>query len=332
MSDTRPAHHTPDGRFRNPWPGEAERGLGGILRWTMERMQGGSVFRAAGTPPGTHEPDLRLPRGGIRENRITWIGHSSFLLQVGAVNILTDPVWSPRASPLSWAGPRRLTAPGVALDALPPVDVVLQSHDHYDHFDDATVRALALRDPGAIWCAPLGVERQLRARGVGRVIECDWHAQADAGDARVTCVPARHFAGRTITGRNATLWCGWIAEVAGHRVYFVGDSAAHPDFGDIARRYGPFDAVLMPIGAYDPRWFMRPVHVDPDEAVAAFAAIREVHPTHATVMVAMHWGTFVLTDEPVDEPPRRVRAAWAARALPPDDLWILGPGETRALR
>jgi len=331
MSDTRPTHHTPDGRFRNPWFREAERGLGGIVRWTMERVRNRGVFHSTGIPLAMHEPELRLPRGAVRENRITWIGHSSFLCQMGGFNILTDPVWGPRASPVSWAGPRRLVPPGVAMDAMPPVDLVLQSHDHYDHFDDATVRTLARRNPQAIWCAPLGVERLLRARGVGRVLERDWHGQADAGGVHVTCVPARHFAGRTITGRNATLWCGWIAETAGHRLYFVGDSGSHPDFGDIARRYGPFDAVLMPIGAYDPRWFMSPVHVDPEEAVAALAAIRDAHPAHRTVMIAMHWGTFVLTDEPVGEPPQRARAEWAARGLPADDLWILAPGETRAL-
>jgi N-acyl-phosphatidylethanolamine-hydrolysing phospholipase D len=332
MSDTRPAHHTPDGRFRNPWPGHAEHGLGSVFRWTFDRLLKGEWRRARGQPPALHEPDIRLPRAGAAEHRITWIGHSTFLLEVGGVNILTDPVLGPRASPVSWAGPRRLVPPGVAMAALPPVDVVLQSHDHYDHLDDASVRAIAKRHPEATWCAPLGVERQLRERGVMRVVERDWHGEGNAGAVRVTCVPARHFAGRTLTGRNATLWCGWIAEVAGHRVYFVGDSGEHPEFGEISRRYGPFDAVLMPIGAYDPRWFMRPVHVDPEEAVGAFAAIREAHPAHRTVMVAMHWGTFVLTDEPVDEPPQRVRAAWAARGWAADDLWIMAPGETRVLR
>lgn len=328
---TQTPHHTPDGRFRNPWPGSPEHGPGGMWRWIVERAQKGRLFaKPAGTPPAPTVPDIIYPRTDWDTFRITWVGHSSFLLQIDGLNVLTDPMWGERASPLTFLGPKRLVAPGIALEALPQIDVVLQSHDHYDHLCDATVRQLASHSPGATWCAPLGVGDQLRDRGVKHVVELDWYQSSPAGGSHVTCVPARHFAGRTITGRNATLWCGWVLIAGRHRVYFVGDSGAHPDFGDIARRTGPFDVVLMPIGAYDPRWFMAPVHMNPEEAVAAHAAIAEAQ-SRVPVMVGMHWGTFVLTDERVDEPPARAAAAWRAAGFDERDLWIMRPGETREL-
>ena len=282
--------------------------------------------------PAAVAPTHAFPKADANEILITAIGHSTFLLQVGGLNILTDPVWSERCSPVQWAGPRRRHAPGVALDALPPIDLVLQSHDHYDHFDDATVRWLARNRAEALWCAPLGVGARLRSRGVRRVIECDWWESAEVAGSTVTCLPAAHFSGRTPLDRDTTLWSGWAITVGGRRIYFVGDTGMHPLFGEIGARLGPCDAVLMPIGAYEPRWFMRPVHLDPDDALEAFEALTARHPTHPTVMVAMHWGTFELTDEPADEPPRRARDGWRARGWDPERLWIFAPGETRRLR
>ena len=302
-----------------------------MWRWVWDRARQGRLFSAPhGTPPAVATPELCYPRAGADVCRITWIGHSSFLLQIDGLNVLTDPVFGERASPVPFAGPKRLVPPGVSLDALPPIDLVLQSHDHYDHLCDPSVRAIAAHAPHAVWCCPLGVGPQLRARGVRQLIELDWHDTTTAAGADLRCVPAKHFAGRTITGRNDTLWCGWVLGAAHHRIYFVGDTGFHPEFGAIASRHGPFDAVLMPIGAYDPRWFMAPVHVNPEEAVAAHAAIAAEHAA-IPIMVGMHWGTFVLTDEPVDEPPRRTRTAWAAAGFPAQDLWIMQPGETRQL-
>lgn len=324
-----PAHHHPIGGFRNPWPAQPLRGLGGMLRWTFERARRGQFgFARRGTPPTLARPAIPVPRTDRDECRVTWVGHSTFLLQVGGLNVLTDPIWGDRASPVRWAGPRRLVPPGLPFDALPPIDLVLQSHDHYDHLCDATVRAIADRHPSAHWLAPLGVGAQLRERGVRIVTERDWHGSVTIGDATATCVPAQHFSGRSLTDRNHSLWGGWVLGTGRHRIYFAGDSGHHPDFADIGRRHGPFDVVLMPIGAYDPRWFMQPVHVNPEEAVDAFAAAAD--PSTA-VMVAMHWGTFALTDEPVDEPPVRARAAWRARGFVDERLWIMAPGETRAL-
>jgi N-acyl-phosphatidylethanolamine-hydrolysing phospholipase D len=273
------------------------------------------------------------PRADDGALRVTWVGHATFLLQVGPLNVLTDPVWSDRCSPVAWAGPTRRVAPGIAFDALPPIDLVLLSHDHYDHLDDATVRALARAHPAAWWCAPSGVGPLLAARGVERVSERDWWDVHVVGDATVTCVPAQHFSGRSAVGRDRTLWCGWTLAAHGWRCWFVGDTGFHPEFGTIGARAGPFDLVCMPIGAYAPRWFMAPVHVDPDEAVRAVVEATAAHrdaPTPA--MAAMHWGTFRLTDEPLHEPPQRARAAWDAAGLPPDALWVMAPGETRVRR
>ena len=301
-----------------------------MLRWMFQRLLRGRLgFSATGTAPALASADVRHPAAGTGDCHVTWIGHSSFLIQVDGLNILTDPVWGDRASPVSWAGPRRLVPPGLSLDALPRIDLVLQSHDHYDHFCDATVRALAARHPNAHWLAPLGVAAQLRARGVTQVSEHDWHQSVTACGATATAVPAAHFSGRTMASRNQTLWCGWVLKTARHHIYFVGDTGHHPEFDSIGQQHGPFDVVLVPIGAYDPRWFMRPVHVDPEEAVQLFDTVAG---RDNSVMIAMHWGTFVLTDEPVDEPPRRTRAAWDAKGRDPSDLWIMRPGETRTVQ
>ena len=304
-----------------------------MLKWTIERARNGTLgFRARGTPPAAVPASPVVARTAPDECRLTWIGHSTFLVQVGGLNVLTDPVFAARASPVRFAGPRRLTPPGLAIDALPPIDLVLQSHDHYDHLDVEAVRILARRSASTVWCAPLGLAGRLGDLGVRHVTECDWHDTADPlPGARVTCVPARHFSGRSLRQRDATLWCGWTLRVGARRVYFVGDSAFHPDFAAVGAREGPFDVVLMPIGAYDPRWFMGAVHMDPEEAVAAFMALHSAHPAHPSVMAAMHWGTFVLTDEPVDEPPRRARAAWNSHGLEDEALWVFAPGETKVL-
>lgn len=327
-SGARPAHHRPGGGFRNPWPDTQPTGLGGLPRWGLERLRRGPRSPHPAPPPHAR-PAVAHPRAGADELRITAIGHSTFLVQVGTLNLLTDPVWGERASPLTFWGPRRRHAPGLPLEALPPIDLVLQSHDHYDHLDDATVRHLARAHPDATWCAPLGVAARLQARGVRRIVERDWWGSAAVGEATVHCLPAAHFSGRTPFDRDTTLWCGWGVHAHGRRLYFVGDTGLHPEFGAIGAHLGPCDVVFMPVGAYEPRWFMRPIHLDPDEAVTAFDAITAAHPSHPTVMVGMHWGTFVLTDEPLDEPPRRTRARWTADARAADRLWFLSPGETR---
>ena len=327
-----PAHHTPHG-FCNPSPAGQLRGFGAMFRWAWQRIRTRGLFASTGgVPPSLVAHEVRQPRAPAGECLVTWVGHSTFLIQAGDVNILTDPIWSLRCAPVQWAGPRRQVAPGVPFDELPPIDIVLQSHDHYDHFDDWTVRALARAHPRAQWFAPLGVGRRLRARGVRVIDELDWWQRHEAERWLVTCVPAQHFSGRTPWDRNATLWSGFTLRVNGRTLYFAGDTGWHDGFREIGDRCGPFDAVLMPIGAYDPRWIMEPVHVNPEEAVHAFASVCASHPASAPVMIAMHWGTFVLTDEPIDEPPARARAAWNRAELSDARLWVLAPGESRTLR
>jgi N-acyl-phosphatidylethanolamine-hydrolysing phospholipase D len=273
-----------------------------------------------------------LPPDASDTPSVTWIGHTSFLVQFGGMNILTDPIWSNRASPVGFAGPKRLMPPGIALDALPGIDATVLSHDHYDHLDDRTVRRLIARFPEMTWLTPLGVGDFLRKRGAVSVRELDWWARTIVGSASFACTPAQHFSGRFPWNRNATLWCGWAIRIGDTAVFFAGDTGLHPEWREIAQRFGPFDVSILPIGAYDPRWFMHAVHMAPEEAVLAFQAIDSVHPGRAGVMVASHWGTFRLTDEPIDEPPRVARRTWATAQLPPENLWILAHGESRALQ
>jgi len=271
----------------------------------------------------------------VDECRATWVGHATVLLQVGGLTVLTDPMWSDRASPISFMGPKRLVPPALPLEALPRLDFVLLSHNHYDHLDRPTVERLGRAQPQARWLAPLGLGALLRQWGIGHVEEHDWHQEARldtaAGEARFGCTPAQHFSARGPGDRNATLWCGWTMTIGAWRVFFAGDTALHPDFGDIARRWGPFDLAILPVGAYEPRWFMRAVHMDPDDALAAYRALCEAHPAAPPpAMLPIHWGTFRLTDEDMLEPPARTERGWAAAGWPRERLWLLAHGETRS--
>ncbi len=203
------------------------------------------------------------------------------------------------------------------------------SHNHYDHLDDRTVRSLVGAHPNARWVAPLGVAKWVRARGARDVTELDWWQEARVGDATVAATPAQHFSARTAWDRAKTLWCGYAVRAGAHRVFFAGDTALFPDFRDIGERYGPFDAACVPIGAYDPRWFMRSVHMSAEEGVRAYSELCAAHPDARTVLVPMHWGTFKLTDEPLAEPPERALAAWRAAGLREELFWRLDHGETR---
>jgi N-acyl-phosphatidylethanolamine-hydrolysing phospholipase D len=274
-------------------------------------------------------PEVVLPRAAPGQATATWIGHATVLLQVGERNIITDPMFSQRAFPAQWLGPRRIMEPALAIEALPPLDVVLLSHNHYDHLDRASVQHLALAHPDAVWCVPLRLGRTLARWGARHVVELDWWDSRDVCGCRITATPACHFSARGLADRNRTLWCGYAVETPESRWYFAGDTAYHPEFGAIGARLGPFDLVMVPIGAYDPRWFMRAVHLDPEEAVQAYVDLAGSAIENLPLMLALHWGTFRLTDEPMDEPPRRAVPAWLRRGLPADRLWIAAFGETR---
>ena len=271
-------------------------------------------------------PAFARPRATAQQFTVTWVGHSSLLVQLGGLNILTDPMWSERASPVRFAGPRRWVAPGIAFDELPPLDVVLQSHNHYDHLDDVTVRRLAPAHPEASWILPLGLASFVQKRGVRNVAELDWWQERQVSSLRIAATPAQHFSARGFGDRGDTLWCGFAVRAEnGRSIYFAGDTGYHPEFAETGERYGPFDVALLPIGAYEPRWFMRYLHMNPEEAVEAFRQLS------ARVMVPIHWGTFKLTDEAMDEPPRRARRAWESAGLPTDGYRQLAHGETLVL-
>ena len=276
-----------------------------------------------------------MPRAERGYRSVTWVGHSTVLLQLGRLNVLTDPVWSERASPLAWMGPRRLMAPGIDFDALPAIDVVLLSHNHYDHLEATTVRRIAARFPDAAWLCPLGLGPLLHRLGVSHVVERDWWQSLDTLSLptafSATCAPAQHFSARGLGDRNATLWCSWAIEADGVRVYFGGDTGLHPEFATIGSRLGPFDLVMLPIGAYEPRWFMRSVHCNPEDAVAAYRALTGGVAV-APPCLALHWGTFRLTDEPVEEPPERFGRRWREAGCLDGANWTFAHGETRRVQ
>jgi len=326
-----PSHHRPGGGFRNPWPNSGPAGFREFLRWRFVERR---VHQLAPNPARDslprRQPVIVRPRAQSGYRSVTWVGHATLLLQLGSLNVLTDPVWSKRASPFQWMGPRRLMSPGLDFDALPAIDVVLLSHNHYDHLDATTVRRIARRFPEAPWLCPIGLGRVLQSLGVSKSIERDWWERVETPRFSAACAPAQHFSSRGLGDRNDTLWCSWAIDVDGVRVFFAGDTALHPEFGVIAEKLGPFDLVLLPIGAYEPRWFMRSVHMNPEDAVEAYRALSG-STASTPPCLAIHWGTFRLTDEPVEEPPMRFARRWREAGLPPDANWTLAHGETRQL-
>jgi L-ascorbate metabolism protein UlaG (beta-lactamase superfamily) len=241
---------------------------------------------------------------------VTFVGHATFLIQTPAGNIVTDPVFADRAGPFSLVGPRRVRPPAVRFADLPPIATVLLSHNHYDHCDRRALAALARRfDP--IVVTPLGNGRLVRAAGIRRVVELDWWDQTGAASVPIAATPARHFSARTPFDRNRALWGGFVLTLGGRRVYFAGDSAYGTFFADVRRQHGPIDLALLPIGAYEPRWFMQSVHMNPAEAAQAHLDLE------SRQSVGMHFGTFQLTAEAIDDPPRALAAACRERGIDP---------------
>lgn len=260
--------------------------------------------------------DGQALRGAPRPT-LTWIGHATYLLQLGGLSILTDPVLSNRIVLV----PRNI-APGLDHDALPRIDVVTVSHNHMDHMDAATLRRLG---PSVRYVVPLGLADWFVREGLRDVIELDWWQSADIRGVKVTLVPSQHWSRRSLFDTDTTLWGGFVYEADGLRAYHSGDTAYFSGFKLIGERCGPIDAAMLPIGAYDPRWFMRPQHMNPEDAVQAFLDLG------ARRFFAMHWGTFKLTDEPLGEPPEFTRRIWADRGLSEEHLVIPAIGETTTL-
>jgi L-ascorbate metabolism protein UlaG (beta-lactamase superfamily) len=255
---------------------------------------------------------------------LTWLGHASFLIRLDGRTVLTDPFLSDHASPVPPFGPARFAPPALRPDELPPVDVILLSHNHYDHLDLPTIEAL----PGKARIevvAPLRLGGYFRERGYPNVRELDWHQRTVVQDLEVTALPAIHFSKRTLFDRNQTLWTGYAVQSRRRRIHFAGDTAYGPVFAELAAGLDRFDLALLPIGAYEPRVMMRGSHTTPEEAVQIARELR------AERIVGMHWGSIVLTDEPPFEPPGRFRAAAATAGWQDDATWVLRIGETRAI-
>jgi N-acyl-phosphatidylethanolamine-hydrolysing phospholipase D len=319
----KPAHHAAGG-YRNTDP-DFQRADG----WTRFKFLVKRAWQSL-VSPRTFDTPREGPDGLAAgralnpgaESTVTWIGHSTLLLRFDGLTILTDPNWSERASPLSWAGPKRLVPPGLAFEALPRVDVVVISHDHYDHLDLPTVKRLAAEhDP--LFVVPLGLKAWFAERGMTRVEERDWWERVEHRGVSFVCTPAQHFAQRTPWDGNRRLWATWAVIGPSRRFYFTGDTGYFDHFKEVGARLGPFHLVAVAIGAYLPAAMMRSVHVTPEEAVQVAEDVG------ARVMVGIHWGTFDLADEPLGEPPERMRAETARRGIGPDRAWILRIGETR---
>jgi L-ascorbate metabolism protein UlaG (beta-lactamase superfamily) len=252
---------------------------------------------------------------------LSFVGHSTFLIQTRLGNILTDPMYSDRASPVQFVGPHRVRKPAVPFDALPPISVVLLSHNHYDHCDATTLRAIEARWRPLV-VTPLGNTALLRSFGLTRVEELDWWAESRLAPMPVVLVPARHFSARTPFDRNRALWGGFAVALGRRRILFAGDTAYGTHFREIRERLGAPDLALLPIGAYEPRWFMREVHMDPAEAVQAHLDLGAVH------SAGMHFGTFRLTAEGIDDPVLALRASLDRRALERDRFRVPEFGES----
>ncbi len=272
-------------------------------------------------PARVDQPSQRPPELDGAEAVVTFVGHATFLIQTASGNILTDPIYSQRAGPLNLMGPRRVRQPAVRFEDLPPVATVLLSHNHYDHCDLRTLRMLADRfQPDVV--TPLGNASLVRSAGIRRVEELDWWQEARSSTLPITLTPAQHFSARNPLDRNRALWSGFMLVTGRRRIYFAGDTAYAPIFHDIRRRLGPIDLALLPIGAYEPRWFMQSIHMNPAEAVQAHLDLQ------ASESIGMHFGTFQMTTEGIDEPLRALEKACRARHIPPSQFRTIGFGES----
>ena len=293
-SDLRFPKHFDGKRFYNPGAPQA-RGLLDVLRWKFTSRPEPSPRFVSDVQQST--PPRRVENG----LRTTLVNHSTVLFQQRGSNILTDPIWSERASPLSWIGPRRHRRPGVAWEDLPPIDAVLISHNHYDHLDLPTLRRLAARG-NSMFIVPAGEAKRLESENIGPAHELDWGGSVSLKGFIIHCVPAVHFSSRSIFDRNLTLWCGYVIECQGRIIYFAADTGFGPHFAQIREKFGSPHLALLPIGAYEPRWFMSPVHMSPADAIRAHEILG------ATTSIAIHHGTFQLADDAIDTPKKQLKA------------------------
>lgn len=328
--DSNKSHHRPDG-FVNRYAERSDKP--GLWRWQYERLRDG-LPKPPSAPVLGVAPDLPLLNSNSPQPRITWVGHSTLLVQVDGVNLLTDPHWGQRASPFKFAGPKRHQAPGVPFDQLPSIHAVVISHNHWDHLDRETVQALMDRHPGIRFYVPLGLQhwfsKEIRGAVVDgpsrNVIALDWDQQVSLPGRtqalELHLLAVQHWSARSLGDRYQTLWGSWALLHPTFRFWFSGDLGYSPDTQDIGRRFGGFDLAAIAIGAYEPRWFMKESHLNPAEALQV---MREVK---ARTAIGIHWGTFEdISDEPLDQPPKDLEAAKQALDTPQNFL-VLRHGQT----
>ncbi|MBA4056351.1 MAG: twin-arginine translocation pathway signal [Marivirga sp.] len=307
-----------DGRkFINPGT-VSVRGLKDLLKWMLNRKRG--VWKDIKITARAEQPPDRVLSG----IRITFVNHSTFLIQADGLNVLTDPVWSERASPFSFIGPKRMRPPGIPFENLPKIDVVLLSHNHYDHLDLETMkRIFKIHKPRII--TSLGVKAFIESEGITGSADLDWWEEYTLSDKlKVMATPSQHFSGRGTFDRDATLWCGYLIKRKEGNIYFVGDSGYNPGiFKEIGERGSPIQVALVPIGAYKPQWFMSPVHCSPEEAVQIHKDVK------ARQSIGMHFGTFPLADEGSDDLYRDIELGLKKHGVPPGDFIIIEEGEAK---
>ena len=325
--DSSKAHHTQDG-FKNINYDDDNKGFLKFIKWRWQKL-----FKDI---PGADDYNFTIDtthhefvKSNTEQSTLTWIGHATFLIQFHGLNILTDPQFSERASPVSWAGPERVVAPGMGINDMPDIDVVIISHDHYDSLDVTSVIALSEhnREKKITFIVPLGMKQwfeELNLKSIN-VVELDWTQHHEINGVRFIAEPSQHWGKRTLADAYERLWASWVIEASDNRLFFAGDTGYANHFKNIGNKYGGFDIALLPIGAYEPRWFLSAYHVYPEEAVRIHMDIRARH------SVAMHWGTFILTDEPLDEPPVKLAEALKKYAVKESDFQIYQHGETRFL-
>jgi L-ascorbate metabolism protein UlaG (beta-lactamase superfamily) len=299
---------------------------GNVLRWQWEKFRAGvpkppqggyAAFADQWRVPADFSQDLN--------SRVWWLGHATVLLRLGGLHIITDPQLSERSSPFSFVGPKRLVAAPSDVPHLPKIDVLLISHNHYDHLDAPTVRALLRANPAMVCYVPLGLKPWFEKRGALHVHELGWWQNHGHKELDIHCVPAQHWSARSLLDRNKTLWCGWVMKGHGLNFYFSGDTGYSPHLQEIAGRLGPPDLAALPIGAYEPRWFMRTQHVNPPEAVQLH---RELKVRNS---LAIHWGTFELADDSLDAPIVALQQALRQSDLHEQDFWVIRQGDSRLL-